>query len=55
MADSVTLKLVCENRWWFGIARAAVILLIMARIIKDAEKAVGWLARNGMRFRVSAQ
>lgn len=46
-----TLHLETGKRWWFQIARLATILLIMAGIVKDTDRAAGWLARKGMWFR----
>lgn len=45
------LRLETGKRWWFGIAWIATILLIMAGLIKDTDRAAGWLARKGMWFR----
>ena len=47
-AGTLTLQLSCKKRWWFGLARIATIILIMARIIRDTDKAATWLAKHGL-------
>ena len=53
---NVEMKLVMRisKRWWFQPARIATIILILVGAVTDTDRAAAWLARNGLKYRVSA-